>query len=158
MIFLDASPLLALMLATGEAGSCEVLLGSIESGRRRAVTTPNVLEEAAFKLVFAKASETLGERNPWKVRDALKKDTKLRQACAEVLERLTGYIRTLEKGGLTITEAHGEDFHQLPRLFRETGLLTADCLHLIVMDRLGIREIGTIDSDFKGIKHVTVTP
>lgn len=158
MIFLDASPLVALMLGTGEADSCEVLLGGIESGRRRAVTTPNVLEEAAFKLVFAKASETLGKRNPWKIRDALKKDTRLRQVCVEVLERLTGYIRTLERGGLTIAEVHGEDFHLLPRFFRETGLLTADCLHLIVMDRLGIREIGTVDSDFRGIKQVTVTP
>ncbi len=158
MIFLDASPVIALMLGTREADSCEVLLGSIESGRRRAITTPNALEEAAFKLVFAKASETLGERNPWKIRDALKKDNKLRQVCGEVLERLTGYIRTLERGGLTIAEVHGEDFHLLPRVFREVGLLTADCLHLIVMDRLGIREVGTLDSDFKSVKRVTVTP
>ncbi len=158
MIFLDASPLVALMLGTGEADSCELMLGSVESGRRRAITTPNVLEEVAFKLVFAKASQTLGERNPWKIRDALKKDTKLRQACAEVLERLTGYVTTLERGGLTIAEVHGEDFHQLPRVFKETGLLTADCLHLTVMDRLGIREIGTIDSDFRGIKRVIVIP
>ncbi len=158
MIFVDTGPLLALMLETTDADTSEQLLSSIESGRRRAVTTPHVLEEAAFKLVFTKASETLGERNPWKIRDALKKDTKLRRACAEVLERLTGYIRTLEKGGLTVVEVHGEDFHLLPNIFRETGLLTADCLHLIVMDRLGIKEIGSLDSDFKGIKRITVTP
>lgn len=158
MIFLDASPIIALMLGTAEADSSEVLLGSIESGRRRAITTPNALEEVAFKLVFAKASETLGERNPWKIRDALKKDNRFRQACVDVLERLTGYIRTLEKGGLTIAEVHGEDFHLLPRFFRETGLLTADCLHLIVMDRLGIKEVGTLDSDFKGVKRVTPIP
>lgn len=158
MIFLDASPLLALILGTEEAGSCEVLLGGIESGRRRAITTPSALEEVAFKLVVAKASETIGERNPWKIREALKKDNRLRQACAEVLDRLTGYVKTLEKGGLTIAEVHGEDFHKLPNIFREIGLLTTDCLHLIVMDRMGIREIGTIDSDFKGVRRITVTP
>jgi predicted nucleic acid-binding protein len=158
VIFLDASPIIALMLGTSEADRSEILLGSIESGRRRAITTPNALEEAAFKLVFAKASETLGERNPWRIRDALKKDAKLRHACGETLERLTGYVRTLEKGGLTITEVHGEDFHKLPRMFRENGLLTADCLHLIVMDRLGLKEIGSLDSDFQQVKHVTVIP
>jgi predicted nucleic acid-binding protein len=46
----------------------------------------------------------------------------------------------------------------LPSIFRETGLLTADCLHLIVMDRLGIKQVGTLDSDFKGIKRITATP
>lgn len=158
MIFLDAGPLIALMLETIEADNSEQLLATIESGRRRAVTTPHVLEEAAFKLVFAKASETLSERNHWKIRDALKKDTKLLQVCTEVLGRLTGYVRTLERGGLTITEVHGEDFHMLPSIFRETGLLTADCLHLIVMDRLGIKQVGTLDSDFKGIKRITATP
>ncbi|HVH14679.1 MAG TPA: hypothetical protein VNA15_03030 [Candidatus Angelobacter sp.] len=112
----------------------------------------------AFKLVVAKASEFLSEKNPWKIREALKREARLRSECGRSLDKLMGYVRTLEKGGLNIVEVHGDDIHRLPSFVRETGVLNADCLHLIVMDRLGIREIGTIDSSFNTIKNLRVIP
>lgn len=158
MIFLDSSPLLAVLLNTEESDRCEAVLSGIEIGEAKAVTTSHVLEETGFKLIFAKASEALQTRNVWRIREELKMNEALRQKCRKVLDDFMGYVRVLCFGGLQITEITGEDVFTMIEIFGETGLLTADCLHIAVMRRLNLKKIVTLDEDFKKVKNLVAIP
>ncbi|MFQ6076678.1 MAG: type II toxin-antitoxin system VapC family toxin [Candidatus Bathyarchaeia archaeon] len=156
MIFLNSSPILALLLDTEEADRCEDLLSGIEVGDVKAVTNSHVLEETAFKLIFAKASENLQTKNVWVIREELKNDRALRQECSRTLDRFMEYLRTLCLGGLRVVEVHEEDVYKMAEIFEETGLLTSDCLHVAVMRRLGLRRIATLDKDFRQVKELSL--
>jgi len=158
MIFLDASPLLAVLLDMEKADQCEAILSGIEVNQIKAVTTSHVLEETAFKLTFAKASEILQTKNVWKIREELKTDGPLRKECHKTLRAFLDYVETLCFGGLRVMEVQEEDIFNIPRIFEETGLLTADCLHLAVIRRLNINSIATLDEDFRKVKELTVLP
>lgn len=158
MIFLNSSVFLAVLLDTEEADRCETILAKVETGELKATTTTHVMEEAAFKLLIAKASETLQTKNLWKMREELKTSEKLRQECYETLKKFMEYVKALCFGGLRIMQVYPEDLFQLAEVFKETGLLTADCLHVTVMKRLNLKKIATLDQDFKAVKGLTAIP
>jgi len=158
MIFLDASLLLAVLLDTEKADQCEAILSGIEVGQIKAVTTSHVLEEAAFKLTFAKASEILQTKDAWKIREELKTDGPLRKECHKTLGAFINYVEALCLGGLRVVEVQEEDIYNVPSIFEETGLLTADCFHLAVIRRLNIKGIATLDEDFRKVKELNVLP
>ncbi len=158
MIFLDASPLLAVFLNIEKADQCEAVLSGIEVDQTKAATTPHVLEEAAFKLILAKASEITQTKDVWRIREELGTDGSLRQECHKTLKTFTDYVETLRFGGLRVVEVQEEDIFSIPRIFEETGLLTADCLHLTVIRRLNIKSIATLDKDFRRVRGLTVLP
>jgi len=95
MTFLNASIFLAVLLDTKEAGECQMMLTKIERGKLTAVTSTHVLEEVAFKLLIAKASEIIQTKNIWEIRERLKSDGKIRQECYKVLYRFIEYIKIL---------------------------------------------------------------
>lgn len=158
MIFLNASAFLAVLLNAEEADECETTLKKIETGEIKAITTTHVLEEIMFKLVFAKASEVLQSKNIWKIRQKLKTKKSLRQNCCEVLNKFIKYVKILRFGGLKIMEAYEEDVFNIPEILKQTGLLTSDCLHLSVMNRLHIKNIATLDQDFRKVEGIKMIP
>ncbi|MFQ6127066.1 MAG: type II toxin-antitoxin system VapC family toxin, partial [Candidatus Heimdallarchaeota archaeon] len=158
MIFLNASPVLAVLLNAEGADECETTLTRIETGEIKATTTTHILEEIMFKLVFAKASEVLQSKNVWRIRQKLKTNESLRQDCCEILNKFIKYVKILRFGGLKIIEVYGEDIFNVPEILKQTGLLTSDCLHLSVMSRLNLKKIATLDQDFKKVKGLTVIP
>ena len=96
MTFLNASIFLAVLLDTKEAGECQMMLTKIERGKLTAVTSTHVLEEVAFKLLIAKASEIIQtKKNIWEIRERLKSEGKIRQECYKVLSGFIEYIKIL---------------------------------------------------------------
>lgn len=158
MIFLNASPFLAVLLSAKRADECETTLTRIETGEIKATTTTHVLEEIMFKLVFAKASEVLQSKNIWKIRQKLKTNESLRQNCYDVLNKFIKYVKILRFGGLKIMEVYEEDVFNVPEILKQTGLLTSDCLHLSVMSRLHLKKIATLDQDFRKVKGLVMIP
>jgi len=154
MRFLDSSIFLSVLLDTEDADRCEEILKEVETGRLKAVVTTHVLEETLFKLLIAKASEELNTKNLWRIRDELKRNKEVRTVCYQTMRRFLDYISMLCLGGLRIVQVYPEDLFKTADIFRETGLLTADCLHLAVMKRLGLKEIATLDGDFKKVESI----
>lgn len=158
MIFLNSSIFLSVLLETEKADECEGILKKIEMDELKAVTTTHVLEETVFKLLIAKASEISGTKNLWEIRERLKRCEKTRNECYITLSRFIDYIKTLCFGGLRIMHTSQEDIFNIPSVFKETGLLTADCLHIATMKRLSLKKIATLDRDFKMLKGLVTIP
>jgi hypothetical protein len=70
---------------------------------------PLVLEEIAFKLVYAKASEILNTKNIWRIREALRFGEKIRKTCVEILKELYRYIEYMFAKGLRVEYIAYED-------------------------------------------------
>ena len=63
-ILIDASVLLRLLFDEPGVDQAQELVEAVENGNVIGYVTPMILEEVAFKLVFAGASESLTRRTP----------------------------------------------------------------------------------------------
>jgi len=157
-IFIDASIFLRLLLNEPGAEEAEKILTHIEENRVTGYTTPLVLEEVSFKILYAEASSRLDSKNIWRIRDALKYDKELRSYCLKPVKTFNNYINHLSSRGLRIIPIQFEDYLNAHEYMEQYGLLPADAIHIAVSKRLNIKTIATFDEDFRGIGDIKVIP
>ncbi len=130
-------------------------LQRVEKGDVKACTSLLVLEEVFFKLLVQQTSNFITKVNLEKVKSFLKQP-KTREKVYPPLFRYFQYIKTLKAGGLTISDLREEDMGKALQFSGRWGVLTADALHLAVMERKKIKHIASADSDFEGIEGITL--
>ncbi|RLG05944.1 MAG: hypothetical protein DRN68_07820 [Thaumarchaeota archaeon] len=157
-LLLDSSVFLKLLLDEPGAEKAQEILENIEECKVCGYVTPLILEEVAFKLVFAKASEQLKTRNIWRIRESLKFDEKLRSTCIEELEKFSRYIEYMLTKGLRAEYVTYDDWKTSIEVARKYGLLPADALHVAVAMRIGANAIASFDENFKRVKEVKTVP
>lgn len=158
MIFIDSSVFLVLYLDEPGADDAKEILENVEANKVEGVITPLVLEEVTFKVIFAEASRLLDTRNAWKIKNALKKDSSLREEISKVLNKVKSHIDVLEKGGLRVVDIYPTDWRNGLNYVLKYGVLPADSIHLAVMERLNIKTIATFDDDFRLVEGIDVIP
>jgi len=158
MIFIDSSVFLVLYLDEPGADDAKEILENVEANKVEGVITPLVLEEVTFKVIFAEASRLLDTRNAWKIKNALKKDSSLREEISKVLNKVKSHIDVLEKGGLRVVDIYPTDWRNGLNYVFKYGVLPADSIHLAVMERLNIKTIATFDDDFRLVEGIDVIP
>ncbi len=117
-------------------------------------TSSLVLEEVSFKLLMQSASNFLDKVSVPKVKTLLQ-DAKKRQLVLDPVLKYMDYIALLKDSGMIIIELKDSDMMTALQKTGEHGLITADAAHFAVMERKGIRNIATGDTDFKDIKGLT---
>lgn len=157
-LFIDASVFLKLLLDEPGADEAQRILESVERGVVVGYVTPMVLEEVAFKLLYARASELLSTRNIWRIREALKSDENVRRECVGVLGKFYWYIEYMTAKGLRVEYVAYEDWRRALHFIEKYGLLPADAIHLAVALRVGAKAIATFDEDFKKVEELQVIP
>lgn len=157
-IFLDSSIFLRLLLDEPGAGEAQNILEMIEDNKVIGYTTPMILEEVSFKLVYAKVSELLDTVNVWRIREVLRLDENVRSKCIELLKKFHEYIEYLTGRGLRLTSITYDDWRSSIEVIRRCGLLPADSIHVAIALRVGADAIATFDTDFKNVKEIRVTP
>ncbi len=153
-IFLDSSVFLHLLLDGPRADEAEEILSAVEEGEEEAGVTVMVVEEVAYKLLAAKASE-LGVAGPLELRRRLLRDGEFRERCLEPVEEFSRYLRGM--GGLSWVKILPVDWEVALDLVRRAGLLPADAVHASVSLRLGLK-MATFDSDFRRVPGLEVIP
>ncbi len=157
-IFIDSSLFLRLLLDEPGADEAEKILGNIEMNNVTGYTTPMVLEEVCFKIIYAEASSILDTKNIWRIRDALKHDKKLKDRCLEKVSFFNRYVLYLSNNSLRIVHIDLEDYLNAVEYMEKYGLLPADAIHIAVSKRLDIDTIATFDEDFQILNDIKVIP
>ena len=157
-VLVDASVFLKLLLDEPGADRAQEILEAIEASRILGYITPLILEEVAFKLVYAKASEILDTRNIWRIREALRFDDGVRRECMGTLRRFQEYIEYMLTRGLRVEYVSYEDWARALDLMEKYGLLPADAIHLAVAARIGADAIASFDEDFRYVSGLKVIP
>lgn len=151
-IFIDANIFLHHAFGTNDL-SVE-FLKRVESENIKAYTSALVMEEITFKLVMQSASNFVEKVNLDKLKRFLT-DAKNRKKAVGPVEEYMGYIHTLRDMGMRILDVSGDDVAASIRKTKQHGLITADAVHLAVMERKGIRYIATSDEDFNDVDGIT---
>ncbi len=157
-IFIDASVFLKLLFDEPGATLAQQILEAVETNRVIGYVTPMVLEEIAFKLLYAKASEVLGTSNIWRIREALKLDEEVRSKCMLVLREFYEYVEYMLSRGLRVEHVLYSDCVKALEIVEEYGLLPADAIHVAVAMRLGLDTIASFDEDFRAVRNLKVIP
>ena len=152
-IFVDANIFLHHAFDLNE--SSVRFLQRIERGEVKAYTSLLVLEEVFFKLLVQQSSNLLSKVTLEKVKTLLK-DKKARKKIFSPLFRYLKYLDILKTGGLKVIGLVEEDVERAIYIAGQWGLLTADALHLAVMERKEIINLASADSDFEVIKGITL--
>ncbi len=150
-IFVDANIFLHHAFDLNE--SSVRFLQRVERGEVKAYTSPLVLEEVFFKLLIQQASNFLSKVTLEKVKSLLK-DKKARERIFSPLFRYLKYLDILKIGGLKVIGLVEEDMGRAIHIAGQWGLLTADALHLAVMERKEITNLASADSDFELIEGI----
>ena len=150
-IFIDANIFLHHAFDLNE--SSVRFLQRVERGTIKAYTSLLVLEEVSFKLLIQQASNFLPRVTLQDVRSLLEEK---KEEIFLPLFRYHHYIETLKAGGLRVSGLTEEDIPRALHISRQWGLLTADALHLAVMERKRIVHLASADRDFEGIERVTL--
>ncbi len=130
-------------------------LKKVETFDLKAFTSALVIEEIIFKLLMQSASNFLLRVNLQRVKDLLHDKLKREKVLAPV-EAYRSYIDRLKDFGLKILDLTDEDMKRSVQLSKAYGLVTADASHVAVMERAGISDVATGDSDFRVLKEMTV--
>ncbi len=144
-LFVDANILIRIIV-NKEHNLLKYLVGT------EPYTSTHVLEEAMYKLIALSIMEVEGPVNAYKVRKLFERgvteDT--------IKARLAGLNKIAEK--LNIIPPTYSDFEESKRIALEYKLLPSDALIVAIMGREEIKEILTMDSDFKRISWLKVIP
>jgi predicted nucleic acid-binding protein len=89
------------------------------------------------------------------VKDLLQDKLKREKVIAPV-EAYRSYLDRLKDLGLKILGLTDEDMRRALQLSKTYGLVTVDASHAAVMERAGISDLATGDSDFRVLKEMTV--
>ena len=157
-LFIDSSLFIRFLLDEPGADEAENILTNIERNKVTGYTTPMVLEEVIFKIMYAEASSLLNTKNIWKIREALKYDKKIRSKCIEKIKLFNNYIIQLYNNGLRVVHIDLNDYLNAVKFIETHGLLPADAIHAAVAKRLNIDTIASFDEDFKILKEFRVIP
>ena len=152
-IFIDANIFLHHAFDLNE--SSVRFLQRVERGTIKAYTSLLVLEEVFFKLLIQQASNFLPRVTLQDVKSLLKGEEKKEEIFLPLF-RYQHYIETLKAGGLKIGGLTEEDIPRALHISRQWGLLTADALHLAVMERKRIVHLASADRDFEEIEGITL--
>lgn len=152
--YIDASVFLNLFLEGRRADEAEEILEKVEYGEATGYVSVLVVEEVAFKLLIAKASE-LGVENFWKFKKKFLKDLKFRKECYKPVIKFKEYLNLMS--GLAWTHATNQDYQNALRIVEKYGLLTADAVHAALALKLKI-PIATFDEEFKRISKLRTIP
>ncbi len=117
-----------------------------------------VLEEVCFKLIYAKASEVLGTKNIWRIRENMKLNEEVRSSVLEVVKEFYKYIDYMSLKGLRIEPVIHSDWVNAYKYMGKYGLLPADAVHVAVALRNKANTIATFDEDFKVVKEIQTIP
>jgi len=152
--YIDASVFLNLFLEGRRADEAEEILEKVEYGEATGYVSVLVVEEVAFKLLIAKASE-LGVENFWNFKKKFLKDLKFRKECYKPVIKFKEYLNLMS--GLAWTNATNQDYQNALRIVEKYGLLTADAVHAALALKLKI-PIATFDEEFKRIPKLRTIP
>jgi predicted nucleic acid-binding protein len=130
-------------------------LKKIEAGGIKVFTSPLVLEEVFFKLLLQSASNFIEALTVQKVK-AFLLDGKNRKEIMEPVLLYSKYIDHLREFGLVVADLTGKDIHSALDLSADFSLITADAVHLAVMERLKIANLASGDADFKVVPSLTL--
>ena len=144
-LFVDANILIRIIV-NKEHNLLKYLVGT------EPYTSTHVLEEAMYKLIALSIIEVEGPVNAYKVRKLFE-----RGVAEDIIKaRLDGLNKIAEK--LNIIPATYSDFEESKRIALEYKLLPNDALIVAIMGREEIKEILTMDNDFKRIPWLKVIP
>ena len=115
-------------------------------------TSTHVLEEAAYKLIALTIIEAHGSMSAYKVKKLFDKGV----AEETIRARLAALERMAEK--LNVIPPTYNDFKEARKITVEYKLLPSDALIVAIMMREDIKEILTLDSDFKRIPWLKTIP
>ncbi len=144
-LFVDANVLIRIIV-NKEHHLLEYLVGT------EPYTSTHVLEEAMYKLIALSIIEVEGPVSAYKVRKLFEKGV----AEDIIKARLAGLNKIAEK--LNVIPPTYSDFEESKRIALEYRLLPSDALIVAIMKREEIKEILTMDSDFKRIPWLKVIP
>ncbi|OGW46727.1 MAG: hypothetical protein A2Y66_07050 [Nitrospirae bacterium RBG_13_41_22] len=130
-------------------------LKKVETFNIKAYTSALVIEEVTFKLVMQSASNFLKRVTMQNIKTLLK-DYKTREKVLKPVEEYRGYINNLKDFGLTVLDLSDKDMIAAIQKAKAYGLLTADAAHIAVMEKKGIKNIASSDSDFKIINNIVL--
>ena len=157
-IFIDSSVFLKLLLNEPGSDIAQAILEDVEYGKVIGYVTPMVLEEVCFKLIYAKASELLGTKNVWKIRESLRLSSEFRSKTLEVVRKFYEYIEYLFLKGLRVEPVMYSDWQKAYEIMRKYGLLPADAVHVAVALRVKANTLASFDEDFRVIREVRIIP
>ena len=157
-IFIDSTIFLRLFLNEPGAVEAQNILELVEDNRVIGITTPMVLEEVSFKLLYAKLSEALDTTNIWRIREALRRDEAVRTECIKLLKKFRDYINYLSTKGLRVAAVTYDDWSSSLEIIEGYGLLPADSIHIRVALRKGVETIASFDQDFKDVEGLKTSP
>ena len=150
--YIDSTVFLHLLLDEEWADRAMSILEAVERGDATGYVSILVVEEVAFKLLFAKASE-LGVTRFWEFKKRLLKDKGFREECFKPLLKFNEYLNRLS--GLAWIHVTWEDYRMGLEIAYKYGLLTADAIHAALALKLRV-PIATFDEDFKKVPGLTV--
>lgn len=130
-------------------------LKQIESYNIKAYTSALVIEEVVFKLLIQAASNYLDITTIEKVKRLLM-DNKNKENVFKPVIEYREYIDILKDFGLIILDLTDKDMIASLQKAKTYGLITADAVHIAVMERKGITNIASSDSDFEKVDCVTL--
>lgn len=144
-LFVDANILIRVIIGK-EYRLLEYLVGA------EPYTSTHVLEEAAYKLIALSIIEKEGSMSAYRIKKVFEKGI----AENVIKARLAGLNKIAEK--LNVIPPTLRDFEESKKIVMEYKLLPNDALIVAVMSREGIRELLTLDSDFRRIPWIQVIP
>ena len=152
-IFLDANIFLYHAFDTNTVAVA--FLERVEYKAFKAFTSSLVLEEVCFKLLMQSASNFVSKITVQAIKKALR-DENRRRAILQPVVQYVDFLQLLRDSGLVILDVKGQDIRRAVHTSLASGLITADAVHLAVMERNNIRHLATADSDFNAVPDVTV--
>ncbi len=144
-LFVDANIFIRIIF-NKEFGLLEHLIGA------EPYTSTHVLEEAAYKLIALSIIESQGPVSAYKVRKLFERGV----AEETIRARLVALDRITDK--LNVIPPTYSDFKESEKIALEYKLLPSDALIVAIMRREEIKEILTLDSDFRRIPWLNVIP
>lgn len=152
--YLDASAFLHLLLEGERADEAESILERVERGDAVGYVSALVVEEVAFKLLVAKASE-LGVSEFWEFKRKFTGDAEFRGECVKPVREFERYLDSM--AGLAWVPILDSDLWSALRIVERYSLLPADAVHAALALRLGV-PIATFDEDFVRVPGLSKVP